>query len=137
MTPRQSVEAESDRVGEQIVARQCIALLSGQQVSDDFLFVLAGPAARQVLDGREGGSSGYWPRVWAVRGLLYAWDDTAIDTIVSAASDSSWRVREMTAKVIAARAIDDVADTVELLLNDPVPRVRTAAGRARFGSARS
>jgi hypothetical protein len=130
-TPRRSIGAECARVGERAVARQCVALLSGQQVSDEFLFVLAGPAARQVLDGREGGKSGYWPKVWATRGLLYAWDDSALDVMVAGASDDSWRVREMTAKVIAARALDDAAETVERLLSDPVPRVQAAAARAR------
>jgi hypothetical protein len=37
----------------------------------------------------------------------------------------------MCAKVIAARLLDEAADTLEQLLDDPVPRVRAAASRAR------
>jgi hypothetical protein len=131
LTPRQSIDAECVRAGERATALRCVALLSGQNVDDEFFFVLAGPAAQQVLEGREGGTSGYWPKVWAARGLLYAWDDSASAAIVRAASDDSWRVREMCAKVIAARLLDEAADTLEQLLDDPVPRVRVAASRAR------
>lgn len=131
MTPRQSIDAERDKVGERPVARRCVALLSGTAVDDDFLYVLAGPAARQVIDGREGGLSGYWPKVWAARGLLYVWDDSAYDAIVRAASDDSWRVREMTARVIAANHLHDATRTLDVLRNDPVLRVRAAAARAR------
>lgn len=45
----------------------------------DYALVLAlgRLAAESVLGGAEGGKEGYWPRVWAVRGLLYAWQDRA------------------------------------------------------------
>jgi hypothetical protein len=32
-----------------------------------------------------GGKAGCWPRVWAARGLLYAWDDRAV-MLVTASS---------------------------------------------------
>jgi hypothetical protein len=84
-----------------------------------------------VLDGREGGTAGYWSRVWATRGLLlYAWNETATATVVLAASDEAWRVREMAAKVIARHRIVDGLDAVIRLSGDPVPRVRAAAQRA-------
>ena len=94
--------------------------------------VLGGPAAEQVLDGRAGGPlvTGHWPRVWAARGLLYAWDEPATTVIVGATSDETWRVREMAAKVIAKHRIGDALDAVVMLRDDPVPRVRAAAERA-------
>jgi hypothetical protein len=52
-----------------------------------------------ILEGRDG----YWPSVWAVRGLLHVWDDDATTEAVRAMAHSSWRVREMAAKVVARR----------------------------------
>jgi HEAT repeat protein len=83
-----------------------------------------------VLDGHEGGKSGYWPRVWAARGLLHAWDDRAAPAIIQATTDDAWRVREMAAKVIARHYVGDALTAVAELVNDPVPRVRAAAERA-------
>jgi len=83
-----------------------------------------------VLGGRAGGGSGYWPRVWAARALLYAWEDSAAPAVARAAADESWRVREMVAKVVARHGIDDAFTAVAGLLDDPVPRVRAAAERA-------
>jgi hypothetical protein len=122
--------------------------------------VLGGEAAGQVLDGFEGGRSGYWPRVWAARGLLHAWDDHAAETdaatdaatdattdaatgetteeatgeatdaIIGALSDRAWRVREMAAKIVARHRVGPALDAVAALRDDPVPRVRVAAERA-------
>ena len=83
-----------------------------------------------VLDGREGGRTGYWPRVWGARALLYAWDVSAEPAIVRATGDAHWRVREMAAKVIARRLVDVGLEAVVALRDDPVPRVRAAAERA-------
>jgi HEAT repeat protein len=106
-------------------------LLQGRQDTDDALLIaLAGPAAQAVLDGAAGGRQGYWPRVWAARGLLHAWDDRAAAVIIQATADSAWRVREMAAKVIARHRIGDALPAVARLRTDPVPRVRAAAGRA-------
>jgi hypothetical protein len=113
-----------------VLVADCVGLLEGRAVDDDLLLALAGPAARQVLDGREGGPHGYWPRVWAARGLLYVWDDAATPAIVDATNDESWRVREMAAKVIARHQVDDGLAAVVRLQQDPVPRVRAAAARA-------
>jgi len=51
-------------------------------VEDDFLRVIGGPSAENVLEGRDGGIDVYWPRVWAARGLLHVWDDVATDAII-------------------------------------------------------
>ena len=81
---------------------------------------LAGLASRQVLDSREEGRDGYWPRVWALRGLRYAYSDAAASSVIEATADRSWRVREMAAKVILTHAIDDGLDPLGRLVDDPV-----------------
>jgi HEAT repeat protein len=91
---------------------------------------LGGPGARTVLDGGPGSASWYWIRVWAARGLLWAWDDAALPVIVAALADDAWRVREMAAKVVARHLLGDALPGVARLRNDPVPRVRAAASRA-------
>lgn len=108
----------------------CVAILRGHGVDEGMLVVLAGPGAAQVLRGGAGGVSGYWPRVWAMRGLLYAWDEGAVTVVVDSVKDESWRVREMCAKVVARHRVDDALEAMVGLANDPVPRVRQAAHRA-------
>jgi hypothetical protein len=131
LTPRQSIAAECERRGKAAFVAGCIDLLQGRQDTDDALLIaLGGPAAEAVLGGSAGGRAGYWPRVWAARGLLHAWDDRATVVIIQATADDAWRVREMSAKVIARHHIGDDLPAVSLLRNDPVPRVRAAAERA-------
>lgn len=138
VTPRQSVERECARRGVGAVVAGCVDILAGRDIDVPLVRVLAGPAAEPVIRGQAGGLGGYWPRVWSLRGLLYAWEDpgeptypgAAVDAIVAAISDPAWRVREMAAKVIARHAIDPGLDAVVLLRDDPVPRVRRAAERA-------
>jgi hypothetical protein len=131
LTPRQSIAAECERRGKAAVVAGCIDLLRGRQDTDDALLIaLAGPAAEAVLDGSAGGKAGYWPRVWAARGLLHAWDDRATGVIIQATADDAWRVREMSAKVIARHHVGDALLAVSQLRTDPVPRVRAAAERA-------
>jgi hypothetical protein len=130
VTPKASVEAESQRRGRHAVVHDCVALLNMHHVDPDFLLVLGGPSAGPVLEGREGGVDGYWPRVWAARGLLHVWDDSATEAIIAATSHQHWRVREMSAKVIAAHEVRLAIDDVVRLLDDENARVRTAARRA-------
>ncbi|HVC21838.1 MAG TPA: HEAT repeat domain-containing protein [Candidatus Dormibacteraeota bacterium] len=122
--------AECHRQGTSAVVSGCIDLLRGSRFDDALLRALAGPAAEQVLAGQEGGKSGYWPRVWGARGLLYAWEVRAVPAIVGATTDDSWRVRQMAVNVIARHQLEDLFDAVVRLRNDPVPRVRAAAERA-------
>jgi len=91
---------------------------------------LGGPHAEDVLGRSEGGKSGYWPRLWAARALLYAWDDVATNAIGLATMDESWRVREMSARVIARHFVGNALDDVAKLRDDSVERVRLAAERA-------
>ena len=131
LTPRQSVAAECERRGKAAVIAGCMDLLQGRQDTDDALLIaLAGPAAEAVLDGSAGGKEGYWPRVWAARGLRHAWDDRATAVIIQATADDAWRVREMAAKVIARHRVADAFPAVSRLRTDPVQRVRAAAERA-------
>lgn len=105
-------------------------MLEGREVDDGLVLALGGAPAEYVLSSHEGGKGGYWPRVWAARGLLHAWDDRATAAIIQAATDDAWRVREMAAKVVARHRIDDALSVMADLQNDQVPRVRSAAGRA-------
>ena len=130
MTPRQRIEAECRRRGRSALISGCIDLLERREVDDGLVLALGGEAAGYVLSGHEGGKDGYWPRVWAARGLLYVWDDRATAAIIQAAADDAWRVREMAAKVVARHRIDDALGAIADLQDDDVPRVRSAAGRA-------
>jgi len=130
MTPQQSILFECDRRSREDVVRDCIATLNGHSFDDHFLRVIGGPSAETVLDDRAGGVRGYWPRVWAARGLLHVWDDVATAAVIDATTDDSWRVREMSAKVIARHRVKPAIDAVVALLDDHNARVRAAAGRA-------
>jgi hypothetical protein len=130
MTPKQSILAECDRRDRLNCVRECVGILNGRPIDADFLRVIGGPTAEIVLDDRAGGLEGYWPRVWAARGLLHVWDDVATDAIIAATTNESWRVREMSAKVIARHRVAPAIDAVVPLLDDDVARVRSAARRA-------
>ncbi len=130
MTPKASIEAECQRRERRDVVDDCVALLNMGGVEPAFLHVLGGPSAGPVLEGREGGVEGYWPRVWAARGLLHVWDARATDAIIVATAHEHWRVREMAAKVIAAHRVRPAVDDVVRLMDDPNARVRAAARRA-------
>jgi hypothetical protein len=131
-TPRQRVAAACARGGSAALTAACAALLEGRpaDVSDEMITVLGGDHARYVLDGGEGGRAGYWPRVWAARGLLHQWDPAAAAAVIGATRDEAWRVREMAAKVIARHQVGDALDAVAALRADQVERVRAAASRA-------
>ncbi len=130
VTPKASIEAECLRRSRSAVVHDCIAVLNSQNVDPDFLRVLGGPPAQTVLEGGEGGIDGYWPRVWAARGLLHVWDESATAAIIAATTHERWRVREMSAKVIAAHKVRLAIDDIVRLLDDENARVRAAARRA-------
>jgi hypothetical protein len=132
LTPKQSTEAECLRRGRDRVVAGCIALLAGRDddVDDGLIVALGGPAAEDVLAGAEGGRSGYWPRVWAARGLLHVWDDSAVSALRGAACDDAWRVRELSAKVVGKHKVDALLEDMVALRGDDTARVRIAAERA-------
>jgi HEAT repeat protein len=136
-TPRLSIAAEVSRRGTAAFTSGCIGLLDGREADDGLIRALGGAPAEYVLTGREGGKDGYWPRVWAARGLLHAWDDQATAAIIRATADDAWRVREMAAKVVARHRVDEALSAMAGLQDDRVPRVRSAAGRALAALAAS
>jgi hypothetical protein len=109
----------------------CRDLLAGRDPDLGLVAVLAGPgAAARFAPGEPTRTDTYWLRVWAARGLLWAYDESADDDVVTALDDEHWRVREMALKVIARHRIDKALDAVARLQQDPVPRVSAAAQRA-------
>ena len=129
LTPRQRIESECARRGQRAVVDDCLALLRG---STDLarLQSLVGAGGDKYFDGEDHHDL-YWFRVWALRGLLWAWDPRAEREVCRALADESWRVREMAAKVVARHLIGAAAEAVAALREDPVPRVRQAAQRAQ------
>lgn len=105
----------------------CLELLAGRAVDDQLVIVLGGPHADLVLNEFD---HDYWLRTWALRALLYVWDDRAATAVSRATKDPVWRVREMALKVIARREIGDALAAVGECRLDSVPRVRAAAERA-------
>lgn len=128
-TPRESIEAECARRGHRAVVAGCIDLLRGGDADPALILALGGPPAQWAVTSEVGGP-GYWLRVWAARGLLWVWDDTAQSAVLDALNDDAWRVREMSAKVVARHQVGDALPIVADLRDDPVQRVRAAAHRA-------
>lgn len=128
MSPRQSIETECARRGRDAVVDGCRALLRGEEADPALLLALGGPPARKFLDG-EVHDDVYWLRVWAARGLLWAWQDEALPELRRCLSDEAWRVRELGLKVAARHGIDDLIDEVAARRDDPVARVREQAVR--------
>jgi hypothetical protein len=128
-SPRDSIERECERRGQDKVIAGCMALLQGRSVDAELIYALGGPPARWVFTGTEPGPD-YWLRVWAARGLLWAWDETALSCILTALEDEAWRVREMALKVVGRHRLADALTTVESMRDDPNSRVASAANRA-------
>jgi hypothetical protein len=130
LTPRQSIEAECARRGRADVVAGCVRLVTGDDADAALIMALGGPGARRLVHGGPRPDQRYWLRVWGARGLLWVWDDTALDAVTAALADDAWRVREMAAKVVARHLLGDALPAVAALRDDPVPRVRAAANRA-------
>jgi hypothetical protein len=128
-TPRESIEQECAGRGEDAVVAGCIDLLNGRDVDAQLVLALGGPPARWVVTGEPSGPP-YWLRVWALRGLLWAWDERACQSVEAALNDEAWRVREMALKVVARHRLQDCLSTVAELQEDSAARVRAAASRA-------
>jgi hypothetical protein len=131
-TPKSRILAECARRGNDALVSGCVALIEGRydDMDDSLVIALGGDHGRNVLHGYNGGKAGYWPRVWAARGLLHAWNDAATGAIIMATADEAWRVREMAGKVIARHHVGAALQAVAALRADKVQRVRAAAERA-------
>lgn len=112
--------------GEPAVVSRALSLVAGNNEGEDFLLYVGGEHAQGIL---EGAPVLYWPELWGLRALLYVWDDSATDAVAGALHNRAWRVREMAARVAAARGLD-VAPVLTGLLTDETARVRAAAARA-------
>lgn len=129
-TPQVRINSACERLGRAEVVRRCLDLLAGRNEDPELLVVLGGPHAEQLIANEIPDAQAYWIRVWAARGLLWAGPGDDIRALRAALSDQSWRVREMTCKVIARHRLGGLLDDVAELESDPVPRVRAAAARA-------
>ncbi|MFD5213596.1 HEAT repeat domain-containing protein [Microbacterium sp. NPDC058345] len=129
ISPRESVRRECARRGAEAVVAGCAALLLGRAADAELVFALGGPPARWALTGGEGGPD-YWLKVWAARGLLYAYDHSATPAVLGALTDDHWRVREMASKVCGRQRIDAAVPYLEALTRDSSARVQRAAERA-------
>lgn len=127
MTPRQRIAAAVARRGPAAFAAGCAAILRGEEPDPELLAELRG----------EAGGDGYWYRVWAARGLRWAWHDSGLPGLLFALADEHWRVREMACKVVAHNLVEDAFEEVTVLRGDAHWRVRAAAERAvvRLSSA--
>ncbi|HWL38430.1 MAG TPA: hypothetical protein VNQ77_19745 [Frankiaceae bacterium] len=88
------------------------------------------PWLLDALRGHAGEGAPYWRRVWAMRGLLWAYEPSASAAVIAGLSDEAWRVREMAAKVVARHLVGEAFEEVVRRQGDEVPRVRAAASRA-------
>lgn len=127
--PRASVEALVQDIGADAHVKACLRLLAGEEVAGEVVYALGGPPARWAVDGSTSGPD-YWLRVWALRGLLWHWQERAAPATIHALNDSSWRVREMACKVLARHLVDEGLAPLVGAQHDDVPRVRAAADRA-------
>ena len=105
-------------------------MLAGGEEEPDFLVTIGGTPALHLLSQGIPNDQRYWLRVWAARGLLWAGRPNDGELLRTGLEDASWRVREMTCRVIARHCIDELLDEVIALEVDPVTRVQTAAARA-------
>jgi HEAT repeat protein len=134
-TPQLSIEAACRDRGLAAMVAACITLIDGDDVDPAIVAALAGPDAPRFLDAPA--DQRYWLRVWGARGLLWALalpgadSSQAVRPLVAALGDEHWRVREMAAKVVARYRLDAAQPAIANLLQDPVPRVRSAAARAQ------
>ncbi len=87
--PRVLLAAAAEQFGDREVVAWCGRLVTGEDRSQD--------PDLGWLGGTEDWPS-HWRRVWGARGLLYVWDDAALETVARALADKHWRVREMACK---------------------------------------
>jgi hypothetical protein len=120
-----------ERWGPRGLMDRCVRLYREMDWGDEpeLMSYLAGAAGPRWVE-LGFGTQAYYVRTWALRAMLYAWDESASATVIDALEDGHWRPREMALKVVAKRLVDGDVDAVARLQDDPVPRVQAAARRA-------
>lgn len=126
LPPQKRIEVAVNKYGEEEVVAGAVSLMRGNNEGEVFLLYVGGEHAQGILDGAP---VLYWPELWGTRTLLYVWDDSAIDAVIDALQNPAWRVREMAARVVAARNIPATEELLGLL-TDETPRVRIAGAKA-------
>ncbi|BBY26986.1 HEAT repeat domain-containing protein [Mycolicibacterium sediminis] len=129
-TPQRSVERECQGRGRIPFAEACCRMLDGDDSDPGLIVALGGPPGQALIDRGLPPHLRYWLRVWAARGLFWAWDDLALPQLIEAGEDEHWRVREWVGKIAGRYALPRTREVLERLVHDDVPRVRTAAVRA-------
>ncbi|QIK66322.1 HEAT repeat domain-containing protein [Nocardioides sp. HDW12B] len=130
--PRSRVHAAVREHGEAAVVGWCTELLRGSGphgVPREGALVLGGRHGVALL-ADPGGDHAWWWQVWGARGLLHAWHPDAVGPVLAALDHQQWRVREGALRVVARRRLDHDLQRVADRQDDPVARVRAAAGRA-------
>ena len=122
--PRDLAAGAVEVYGRARVIEWCEELLAGRAGDDD-------PAWPDIawLGGTVGWVP-YWARTWGARGLLHVGPPARSEFVLAALQDESWRVREMSLKVIRRHGLDDPDGPVDRLVEDPVERVRIQAWMA-------
>jgi hypothetical protein len=129
--PSVLVKLAVERWGPRGLMDRCVRLYREMDWGDE-------PELMSYLAGRAGprwvelgfGTQAYFVRTWALRAMLYAWDESASTAVIDALEDEHWRPREMALKVVAKRLVDGDIDAVARLRDDPIPRVQAAARQA-------
>ncbi|MCU1543551.1 MAG: repeat protein [Microbacteriaceae bacterium] len=125
-SPAERIAKVVEQLGEDEVIARATALIAGLNAGEEFLLAVGGRHAQGILDGAP---PLYWPEVWGARTFLYVWNDSAIPAVLAGLGNQAWRVREMSAKVVARRELAYPAEVVALV-TDEVARVRAQAARA-------
>jgi hypothetical protein len=125
-SPAERIAKVVEQLGEDEVIARATALIAGLNAGEEFLLAVGGRHAQGILDGAP---PLYWPEVWGARTFLYVWNDSAIPAVLAGLGNQAWRVREMSAKVVARRELAYPAEVAALAV-DEVARVRAQAARA-------
>jgi hypothetical protein len=124
-SPAERIAKVVAELGEDEVVARATALIAGLNAGEDFLLAVGGRHAQGILDGAP---PLYWPEVWGARTFLYIWNDSAIPAVLAGLGNQAWRVREMSAKVVARRELGYPAE-IAVLATDEVARVRAQSAR--------
>ena len=134
-SPAERIAKVVAELGQDDVIARATALIAGLNAGEDFLLAVGGRHAQGILDGAP---ALYWPEVWGARTFLYVWNDSAAPAVLAGLGNQAWRVREMSAKVVAKRELAYPGEVAELA-TDEVARVRAQAARTlgEIGTAAS